>query len=265
MSSLNPVFLLPDAVASRGDAIAQGLFGSFTLGVGQFCTKPGLVLALRGKATDALVATLAGLVESAPCGTMLTGDIRESFEKNRRLVTAATGVDPIASGAADAAAERTEANPSVAVTTAQQFLRTPELATEAFGPFTLVILADTMDEMIACANAMEGQLTATLQATDADLADAAALLAAAESFAGRVIINGFPNGVEVCAAMNHGGPYPATTDVRYTSVGTAAMLRFARPVCYQGFSDALLPAELRNANPGGIQRQVNGTLTRDAI
>jgi NADP-dependent aldehyde dehydrogenase len=196
---------------------------------------------------------------------MLTGDIRESFEKNRRLVTAATGVDPIASGAADAAAERTEANPSVAVTTAQQFLRTPELATEAFGPFTLVILADTMDEMIACANAMEGQLTATLQATDADLADAAALLAAAESFAGRVIINGFPTGVEVCAAMNHGGPYPATTDVRYTSVGTAAMLRFARPVCYQGFSDALLPAELRNANPGGIQRQVNGTLTRDAI
>jgi NADP-dependent aldehyde dehydrogenase len=119
--------------------------------------------------------------------------------------------------------------------------------------------------MIACANAMEGQLTATLQATDADLADAAALLAAAESFAGRVIINGFPTGVEVCAAMNHGGPYPATTDVRYTSVGTAAMLRFARPVCYQGFSDALLPAELRNANPGGIQRQVNGTLTRDAI
>jgi alpha-ketoglutaric semialdehyde dehydrogenase len=122
-----------------------------------------------------------------------------------------------------------------------------------------------LDQMAACARAMEGQLTATLHATDADLANAAELIDAAEQFAGRLIINAFPTGVEVCPAMNHGGPYPATTDARYTSVGTAAMLRFARPVCYQGFTDALLPDALKDANPNNIQRMVNGELTRAAI
>jgi len=265
MSSLNPVFLLPEAVGTRGPAIAQGLLGSFTLGVGQFCTKPGLIFALRNPATDAFVETLAGLVADAPCGTMLTSDIRDNFEASRALVTSVDGVGPVATAAASPAAARTEAQPSVAITTAQQFLRTPALATEAFGPFTLVVTADDMEQMIACARAMEGQLTATLQATDADLAAAAELIAAAEQFAGRLIVNGFPTGVEVCPAMNHGGPYPATTDARYTSVGTAAMLRFARPVCYQDFTDTLLPAELRDTNPGNIQRMVNGELTRDAI
>lgn len=136
---------------------------------------------------------------------------------------------------------------------------------EAFGPFTLVIIADDMAQMTACARALEGQLTATLQATTVDLAAAAPLLEAAERMAGRVIINGFPTGVEVCHAMNHGGPYPATTDVRFTSVGSAAILRFARPVCYQGFADALLPPELRNGNPCRIQRMVDGRLTRDPL
>jgi NADP-dependent aldehyde dehydrogenase len=264
MSSLNPVFLLPEAVRTRGDALADGLFGSFTLGVGQFCTKPGLVFALRGAATDALIARLAKLVEGAPRGTMLSEDIRQSFEKNREHVTAVSGVNTVAVAAAPAGAG-TQAGPSVAVTTAERFLSAPELATEAFGPFTLVIVADDLDEMAACARAMEGQLTATLHGTDADLASARTLLAAAEQIAGRLIINGFPTGVEVSPAMNHGGPWPATTDVRYTSVGTAAILRFARPVSYQGFADALLPPELRNANPGNILRLVNGELTRKAL
>lgn len=265
MSSLNPVFLLPDAVASRGDAIAQGLLGSFTLGVGQFCTKPGLIFALRSEATDALIATLAELVAAAPCGTMLTADIRESFEQNRSQVTAVKGVSSVATGGTSADSGKTEAQPSVSVADASSFLESPELATEAFGPFTLVVIADDMDQMLACAGAMEGQLTSSLQATDADLAQAGPLIAAAERFAGRLIINGFPTGVEVCPAMNHGGPYPATTDARYTSVGTAAMLRFARPVCYQDFADELLPAELQNANPGSIQRMLDGELTRDPI
>jgi len=265
MSSLNPVFLLPDAVESRGAAIAEGLTGSFTLGVGQFCTKPGLIIALRNSATDAFVAKLAELVTQAPCGTMLTPDIRESFEANRKLVATAKGVNSVADASAEPDTGKTQASPSVSLTSVEQFLGNPALATEAFGPFTLVVLADDMSQMVVCARAIEGQLTATFQATDKDLAAAGDLLDAAEQFAGRVIINGFPTGVEVCPSMNHGGPYPATTDVRFTSVGTAAMLRFARPVCYQGYADSLLPAELQNANPGGIQRLVNGALQREGI
>jgi alpha-ketoglutaric semialdehyde dehydrogenase len=265
MSSLNPVFLLPEALRTRGDSIADALLGSFTMGVGQFCTKPGLVFALRGEATDSFIARLGKLVAGAARGTMLSEDIRASFEKNRSRVTGVTGVEVLASAPAQEGGCGSNAFPSVAVTTAKRFRAAPELATEAFGPFTLVIVADDMDEMVACAAVMEGQLTATLHATEADLANSRPLLAAAEQLAGRLIINGFPTGVEVSPAMNHGGPWPATSDVRYTSVGTAAMLRFARPVCYQGFPDALLPPELQNANPGNIQRMVNGELTRSAL
>jgi len=265
MSSLNPVFLLPDAVESRGESIAQGLFASFTLGVGQFCTKPGLIFALRGAATERLVAALSKLVEAAPAGTMLTAEIRKAFEAERAHVMAIEGVSPMAQSVAVITPGATQARPSLAMTQAQRFLAAPELATEAFGPFALVILADNMDEMVACTRALDGQLTATLHATAADLAHCPALLQAAECCAGRLVINGFPTGVEVSPAMNHGGPYPATTDVRFTSVGTAAMLRFARPLCYQGYPDQLLPAELRNANPLGIQRLLNGKLTRDPV
>jgi NADP-dependent aldehyde dehydrogenase len=265
MSSINPVFVLPDALKVRGESIAQGLFASFTLGAGQFCTKPGLVFALRSAATDGLVAALSKLVAAAPAATMLTAGIQSAFEANRNRLTSAAGVTTAAVASAAADAGGVAARPSLAVTDAARFLASPELATEAFGPFTLVIVADDMAQMTACARALEGQLTATLQATAVDLAAAAPLLEAAERMAGRVIINGFPTGVEVCHAMNHGGPYPATTDVRFTSVGSAAILRFARPVCYQGFADALLPPELRNGNPCGIQRMVDGRLARDPL
>ena len=265
MSSLNPVFLLPQAMQAGAESIAQGLFASFTLGVGQFCTKPGLVFALRDPATDRFVAALTKLVDGAPVGTMLTAEIRAAFEKERGHVMSIEGVSRLAQTSAVAAAAKTQAGPSVAVTDARHFIATPALATEAFGPFSLLIRADSMDEMVACARALEGQLTATLQAAPGDLAQAADLLDAVERCAGRVVINGYPTGVEVSPAMNHGGSYPATTDMRFTSVGTAAMLRFARPHCYQGYADELLPPELRNANPLGIERLVDGRLTREAI
>ena len=265
MSSVNPVFVLPGALRQRSDAIAQGLLGSFTLGVGQFCTKPGLIFALRGPDTDAFVEKLATAVRQAASGTMLTTGIRAAFERIRTDVTGVEGVSVVAA-APDAPADRTtSAAPSVAATGAAQFLAQPKLATEVFGPFALIIRCEDAAEMLACAQALDGQLTATLHGTEADLAAAGKLLEAAEDRAGRVIVNGFPTGVEVSPAMNHGGPYPATTDVRFTSVGTAAILRFARPVCYQGFADALLPAELRNANPRSILRTLNGALTRDAV
>jgi len=265
MSSLNPVFLLPEALEQRSEAIAQGLFSSFTLGVGQFCTKPGLIFTVGGAATDRFIAVLSKLVEPAPVGTMLTADIWSAFEAEREHVMSVKGVRTIAQATATADRNLTQARPSVAMTDARRFLASPELATEAFGPFALIIRADSMEEMVACARALEGQLTATFHATAADLAHSATLLDAAERCAGRVVINGFPTGVEVSPAMNHGGPYPATTDVRYTSVGTAAMLRFARPHCYQGYPEALLPPELRNANPLNIQRLLDGKLTREAI
>jgi NADP-dependent aldehyde dehydrogenase len=208
---------------------------------------------------------LSKLVEAAPVGTMLTPDIRTAFEAERTHVMSVQGVSRVAAAGAIADAGRTQAAPSIAMTDAKRFLAAPELATEAFGPFALLILADDIEQMVACASALEGQLTATLHATSEDLARATALLDVAEQRAGRLLINGFPTGVEVSPAMNHGGPYPATSDVRHTSVGTAAMLRFARPHCYQGFPDALLPPALRNANPLGIQRLVDGRLTRDPL
>jgi 2,5-dioxopentanoate dehydrogenase len=265
MSSLNPVFLLPGALRERSAAIAQGLTTSFTLGVGQFCTKPGLIFAPAGPEADEFLQALGAAVDSLPCATMLTPGIRDAFEGNRSTITATPGVEIMARAKAAPDSARMEGQPSVAVTTAAQFLKSPALATEAFGPFTLVIRTRDAAELAACARALEGQLTATLHGTADDLRNARPLLAEMEQRVGRIVINGFPTGVEVCPAMNHGGPYPATTDVRHTSVGTAAMLRFARPVCYQGLPDELLPPALQNANPEGILRLVNGSHSREAI
>ena len=261
MSSLNPVFLLPGALRARGAAIATGLVGSFTLGVGQFCTKPGLVFALRGADTDAFLQKFSEAVRGAACATMLTPGIRTAFLENRDRVTAVPGVTALAAATAPADAAKTEAQPSVAVTTAARFLAHPALATEAFGPFTLVILAESPAELTACARALEGQLTATLLGEADELAAAASLVALLELKAGRLVVNAFPTGVEVCHAMHHGGPSPAASDARFTSVGTAALLRFARPVCYQSFPAALLPPALQDANPLGLMRLVNGART----
>jgi NADP-dependent aldehyde dehydrogenase len=265
MSSLNPVFLLPGVIRERGAAIAEGLVGSVTLGVGQFCTKPGLVFALRGPDTDMFLVELSRAVGSSGPATMLSRAILDRFQRSRDRVRGIDGVDGLAESASPAEGGKTHAAPSVAKVDATTFLERPELVTEVFGPFTLVVEADDMNQLVNCARTIDGQLTATLHGTESDLDAADDLLAAAERFAGRLIINGFPTGVEVCAAMHHGGPYPATTDSRYTSVGTAAILRFARPVCYQGFAGAQLPRELRDANPCGILRTVDGRRTRDPI
>ncbi len=265
MSSLNPVFLLPGALRERGAEIAAGLLASFTLGVGQFCTKPGLVFAVRGEATEAFLAVLAASVRAAPCGTMLTPGIRGAFLANQQRLLGTGGVTLWAGGATEPAPERHEARPVVARTTMEHFLTHPELAEEAFGPFTLVVEAADTAALSAGAASLQGQLTATLHGTAEDLAGAAALRQLLAERAGRLVLNGFPTGVEVCPAMHHGGPYPATTDSRFTSVGTAAILRFARPVCYQGFPDALLPSALQDANPLGLLRLVDGRPTREPL
>jgi len=246
MGSLNPVFLLPEALRARSAEIAQGLVTSITVGVGQFCTKPGLVFLQRGPEANGFIERFGALVKAAPCGTMLTRGILRGFKEHRSNIVAAPGVRP--GGNADAApvSQKTEAQPSFAVTNAETFLKHPEIATEVFGPFTLIVIAETHEELLACARALEGQLTATLHLTDADRAEAEPLVDVLAQKAGRLVFNGFPTGVEVSATMNHGGPWPSSSDVRFTSVGTAAILRFIRPICYQNCPQDLLPDQLRD-------------------
>ncbi len=263
MSGVNPLYLLPEALRERGAAIAAGLVGSFTLGVGQFCTKPGLIFAVRCEATDAFLPLLAAAVRAAPCGTLLTRGIRDAFEATQSAISQVQGLTLLAAADAAPDAGRTEGQPRVAWTTASTFLRQPELVRESFGPFTLVVIGDSPEELLACTRALDGQLTATVHGTAKDLDAAGSLLALLEQKAGRLLINGYPTGVEVSPAMHHGGPSPATTDARFTSVGTAALLRFARPICYQNFPAALLPPALQDGNPLRLMRLVNNVLTRD--
>jgi 2,5-dioxopentanoate dehydrogenase len=251
MSSLNPVILLPGALAERTKALAEGLKTSFTLGVGQFCTKPGLVFGLASSAWNDFGLALADAAGSVPAGVMLHAGISRSFQQSLDRLQ---GVEWLRRGHA-----------SVARVTLSDFLRRPELAEECFGPFVLLITVERPEELLAALAKLDGQLTATVHGTDTDLESAGDLFRHCQRFAGRLIINGWPTGVEVSPAMHHGGPYPATTDVRFTSVGTAALQRFVRPVCYQDFPPHLLPMPLQNANPRGLLRLINGQPTRDPL
>ncbi len=260
MGSVNPVFLLPGALDERGAAIAEGLKDSVTLGVGQFCTNPGLTIGLRGERFDAFVHQLDGLMRTAPAGTMLTPSICHSYEAG---VQRLSGIAGVSTTRVPTTVQESQGVPRLFVTDADVFVCHHEVAEEVFGPSTVVIRCASRDELEALARQLDGQLTATIHGTPADLEEYAWLVAILERKAGRLIVNGFPTGVEVCASMQHGGPYPATTDSRSTSVGTAAVHRFARPVAYQNFPQSLLPIELQDANPRGIWRLVDGSLTND--
>lgn len=264
MSSVNPVFVLPEALYTRGEQIAKGLFASFTLGVGQFCTKPGLVFLPRNADGHMFVAELKAQTERATASPMLTDGISKSYRSGvagRQAHGNVETVAQMASGSSNSA----YAEPVVFQIAGADLLRDPELATEVFGPSTLAIRYENREELMALARSLEGQLTATLHGTERDLAAFADLIAILERKAGRLIVNGFPTGVEVCHAMVHGGPYPSTSDSRATSVGTYSIYRFVRPVCYQDFPQAALPDELKDANPVGIWRLVDGQFTRDAV
>ncbi|MEN8774322.1 MAG: aldehyde dehydrogenase (NADP(+)) [Akkermansiaceae bacterium] len=254
MSSVNPIFILPGAMAERGEAIAQGLVSSVTLGAGQFCTCPGLVF---GHTSEAFESTLQGGFNDAAPATMLHGGILNNFATGLKKLRGQSGVDTIAEVSSD---ETNKACPAILKASASDFTSNSELSAEIFGPSSLVIECGSAEDMIQAARSLEGQLTATIHGTNEELANAGELLQILEQKAGRVIINGFPTGVEVNSSMVHGGPYPATSDGASTSVGTGAILRYTRPVSYQGFPDSSLPAELQEANPAGIARLVNGKL-----
>lgn len=267
MGSVNPVFVLPGAIAERGEALVDGLHASATLGVGQFCTNPGVIVLERSPAAEQFVARLADKLRATPEGVMLTPGICGNFWKAVERRAAVTGVRPVGAGrlAASVGASRGgSSQPAAAApvwfeTEARFFIGNPALAEEIFGPSSLVVWCRDRAELVAVARALEGSLTATVQAGSAEVAGVADLVAVLAAKAGRLVFNGFPTGVEVSHSMVHAGPYPATSDGgRSTSVGTRALARWARLVCYQGFADELLPPELQDANPLGLRRLVDG-------
>ncbi|MCW4150760.1 aldehyde dehydrogenase (NADP(+)) [Halomonas janggokensis] len=256
MSSINPVFLLPEALEARGEKIAEGFVGSLNMGAGQFCTNPGLVIAVKGKALDAFIDAAGDGVKASISQTMLSPGIHQAYEQGVNALSSHAKVREVARGQVGEGANQCCAGLFVA--SAADFLTDETLQAEVFGASSLVVECADQAEMMRVAAELEGQLTITLQMDDGDVDAAKALLPTLERKAGRILANGWPTGVEVCHAMVHGGPYPATSDSRTTSVGSAAIHRFLRPVCYQALPEALLPDALQDANPEGVSRLVDG-------
>jgi alpha-ketoglutaric semialdehyde dehydrogenase len=256
MGSSNPVFLLPGALQERSEHLADGLYGSFTLGGGQFCTKPGLVFA-DASHSAAFTERLRTATRSGAVFPLLTEGIASTYRK--ALAERVT----LQTAAGHTSDTRFSAQPVLLETTADNFFSDPSLSEEVFGPTTLLVHCSGAEEMLHAAHALQGHLTATILGTESDLEQNSELLRILATKVGRVIFNSFPTGVEVGHAMVHGGPYPATSDGRSTSVGSQAIFRFTRPVAYQGLPQSSLPAALQDANPLGILRLWNGSWSSD--
>lgn len=262
MGSTNPVFILPEAMEERGQQIAEGFVQSLNLGVGQFCTNPGMVVGFEGGSLNQFKEKVAELTADSPCGSMLHKGIAESYNRGIDAIKSASGVEIIASSKSIPDNGKTEVGSYVFETTIGSYLNEAQLAEENFGPSSLLLTGKDNGCLESFAESLDGQLTVTLHATEKDLAENGKLISILERKAGRLIINGFPTGLEVCAAMHHGGPYPAASHSFFTSVGTASIDRFVRPVSYQGFPDSVLPDELKESNPAGIWRLVDNERTR---
>jgi alpha-ketoglutaric semialdehyde dehydrogenase len=256
MSSINPVLLMPHALAARGAALGTAFVGSLTMGAGQFCTNPGLVLAIEGEGLDAFTGAAAEALGQAQASTMLTGGIHAAYERGVETLAGHAHVETIARGPVGEGVARGRA--ALFATTAEAFLADKALGHEVFGASSLLVRCRSADEMTDVLSAAEGQLTATIHMDEADEALAARMIPVLELKAGRILANGWPTGVEVTHAMVHGGPYPATSDGRTTSVGSLAIDRFLRPVSYQNLAPALLPPELRDEAAGRWPRLVDG-------
>ena len=256
MSSINPVYLLPGALEAGGAKLAGAFVDSLTLGVGQFCTNPGLVIVLAGPQLVAFRDAAAAALQLKPAGTMLTAGIHQAYDNAIGKRAGVGGVQLVANGSQEGPG--CAARAALYQCDAATFLANPALEEEIFGPVSLMIACRNEDEILAVTRHLEGQLTATVHAVDSDHALAGALLPLLERKVGRILFNGFPTGVEVSYAMVHGGPFPATSDARSTSVGATAIERFLRPVCYQDVPAGLLPDALKDGNPLGLVRLVDG-------
>lgn len=256
MSSVNPVFVLPGALACHGETIAKGLHESATLGVGQFCTNPGVVITIGN--TEAFVSNYVELMSKTTAGVMLNPNIAGSYRRAVSARSAQANVKVRWFTAANDSQVECSAGTTVFETDARSWLEDPSLQDEIFGPSTLIVRTESPEELFQIALSLDGNLTATILGNADDLLKFADLVAVLEKKVGRLLFNAYPTGVEVCEAMVHGGPYPVTSDGRSTSVGGRAILRFVRPVCYQNFPDAALPPELQEANPLQIWRMEDG-------
>ena len=269
MSSTNPVFILPGALRENGESISAGMFASLTLGAGQFCTKPGLVFLPDNADAARFIEKLGKLVVESAEFHMLTPGIRSAYQSATERRRTEAGVKLLASAAESEGdherAGECGAGAALFEANSESFLRNPDLAAEVFGPATLVVRHSSREQGLELARYLGGHLTATIHGTEADLREFSDLISILKTKVGRLVFNGFPTGVEVSHAMVHGGPYPSTSDGRSTSVGSEAIFRFCRPVCYQGFPESVLPAELRNTNPLGIWRMVDGEMTKGAL
>jgi 2,5-dioxopentanoate dehydrogenase len=263
MGSINPVFLFPGKLKEAAVEVAKMYAGSITLGVGQFCTNPGLIIGPDGKDLQQFIQILGEEIAKVAPGTMLHPGIAKGYKENREKALSQKDVNTVA--VSSTTAGDNQGLPTVASASGQAFLNNPVLHQEVFGPYSIVVRCKDMEEMKEVASHLEGQLTATLMATENDLREHTPVTEAVQDICGRFIINGVPTGVEVCLAMHHGGPFPSTTDSRYTSVGGDAIRRFARPLSYQSWPESFLPDELKNSNPLGIWRTVNNELTKGPV
>lgn len=263
MGSINPVFLLPEKLKSSSEEVATTYAGSITQGVGQFCTNPGLIIGIEGDDLKKFIETLGWEIEKIAPAKMLHPGIAKAFDEKRDKALQQDNVTTVS--VSKAPKKENEGTPTLATATGKDFLNNPVLHQEVFGPYSLVIRCKDMEEMIEVAKHLEGQLTATLMATGNDFLSNEELVEAVKNICGRFILNGVPTGVEVCLSMQHGGPFPATTDSRFTSVGADGIKRFARPIAFQNWENKLLPDELKNENPLNIWRTVNNQLTKEKI
>jgi alpha-ketoglutaric semialdehyde dehydrogenase len=262
MSSINPVIVLPEALQARTETIARGLSASVVQGCGQFCTNPGLVIGIRSAQFTAFLKLLSAMMADQPAQTMLNAGTLSSYGKGLQKLIDHPGIEQLAGQPQ----QGRQAQPQLFKADVSLLINGDEvLQEEVFGPTTVVVEVADQVQLSAALNGLHGQLTATIIGEQADFAQFSELTALLEQKVGRILLNGYPTGVEVCDSMVHGGPYPATSDARGTSVGTLAIDRFLRPVCFQNYPDSLLPQALQNANPLRIQRLVDGKPSRDAL
>jgi NADP-dependent aldehyde dehydrogenase len=260
MGSTNPVFILPGAISDRGSEIAAGLAGSITQGVGQFCTNPGISFVVKANNSELFYEQLIAKISEVSAGIMLTPNIKKSYDIGVKRIAEIKNVEQLATGV-----KTNQPNSGIPIlfkTSIENYFENELLSEENFGPSSVLVEADSKDKILEAAKNLNGHLTATVIGNPNDLVEYKELFAILELKVGRVLINGYPTGVEVCHSMVHGGPYPATTASQSTSVGTNAIKRFARPICFQDFPDELLPSALQNSNPLNIWRLVNGNLER---
>lgn len=263
MGSVNPVFLMPGKLRADAEGIASMYAVSITMSAGQFCTNPGLMIGIESAELDVFLQLLGAKIKTVKPAKMLHEGIAKNFQTKRKKALAAAGVELAAETEFDYSAE--ESIPTLAKVEAQHFLKNSLLQQEVFGPYSLLVVCKDKNELLSVAEQLEGQLTVSMMATDEDIRQSQDLVAVLQDRCGRFVLNGVPTGVEVALSMHHGGPYPATTDSRFTSVGADAIKRFARPLCFQNWSDDLLPVELKNENKLTIWRTVNNGLTQESI